>query len=290
MPNIVGRTGTELNSTYQINDFQGVAGLILESWGPSSRNADYNEALEVILERLQILGLSEIGVNVISRELVDLLPSFPQRALIFDAPAAVSLRGREPRDIRLEIGRAQARLKADPGMRGGNRTKRILLHSTHLTSKDWSRLASPSRVPSPVGPEHFDSIMPEGSQTPRTFTQMTVLIERDSSVRTWVLRSATGTCELCKRPAPFFDSDGVPFLEVHHVVPLASGGPDTISNAVALCPNCHRELHHGAARLSKLEQLYSDIPRLIRTGGQHEPEPEFEQDRGRTSASLRGSV
>jgi 5-methylcytosine-specific restriction protein A len=26
---------------------------------------------------------------------------------------------------------------------------------------------------------------------------------------------------------------------------LSEGGGDTVDNAVALCPNCHRECHHG---------------------------------------------
>jgi 5-methylcytosine-specific restriction protein A len=26
---------------------------------------------------------------------------------------------------------------------------------------------------------------------------------------------------------------------------LSDGGRDTVDNAVALCPNCHRECHHG---------------------------------------------
>ncbi len=27
--------------------------------------------------------------------------------------------------------------------------------------------------------------------------------------------------------------------------PLSQGGEDTIAHAAALCPNCHREAHHG---------------------------------------------
>ncbi|WP_256325004.1 HNH endonuclease signature motif containing protein [Nitrosomonas sp. Nm132] len=39
--------------------------------------------------------------------------------------------------------------------------------------------------------------------------------------------------------------DGSPYLEVHHKIPLAFGGEDTVVNAIALCPNCHREAHYG---------------------------------------------
>ncbi|WP_444959398.1 HNH endonuclease [Microbulbifer sp. ZKSA002] len=40
-------------------------------------------------------------------------------------------------------------------------------------------------------------------------------------------------------------AEGEPFLEVHHLRRLADNGSVTITNAVALCPNCHREFHYG---------------------------------------------
>ena len=62
-----------------------------------------------------------------------------------------------------------------------------------------------------------------------------------------VLGRADGSCERCKRSAPFTrKKDGTPYLEVHHIVQLANDGEDTVENALALCPNCHRELHYGA--------------------------------------------
>ena len=268
MPNVAATAGNDLNATYHIGTFQSVSGLILESWGPSARNADYNEALDVIIERLQRRSLVEIGVNVISRDLVDKFPSFSERAILLDSTSSVSLLGREPREIRLEIGRAQARLKIDTSKSGGNRTKRILLHSTNLTPADWKAVVSPATNSSPVFKPLLPTI-PAGSQSPKSFTQVTVVIERDSGVRTWILRTAAGICELCGQPAPFLDASGEPFLEVHHVIPLASGGPDTTSNAVALCPNCHRELHHGAERIMKLKNLYDQNPRLIRATSQN---------------------
>jgi 5-methylcytosine-specific restriction protein A len=60
------------------------------------------------------------------------------------------------------------------------------------------------------------------------------------------LERAKGVCEGCNSEAPFRRaSDGSPYLEVHHIVPLAKGGEDTIQNTIALCPNCHRERHFG---------------------------------------------
>ena len=48
---------------------------------------------------------------------------------------------------------------------------------------------------------------------------------------------------MCGKEAPFKDKSGKPYLESHHVIPLANNGPDAIYNTVAVCPNCHRKIH-----------------------------------------------
>lgn len=69
---------------------------------------------------------------------------------------------------------------------------------------------------------------------------------RNPDVIVSVLRRADGFCERCGQKAPFLRrTDGSPYLEVHHTRPLSQGGKDTTDNATALCPNCHREVHHG---------------------------------------------
>lgn len=69
---------------------------------------------------------------------------------------------------------------------------------------------------------------------------------RNADVIVDVLERANGKCEICKQPAPFNrDSDGSPYLEVHHILPLSEDGDDTVENAQALCPNCHRKSHFG---------------------------------------------
>lgn len=50
---------------------------------------------------------------------------------------------------------------------------------------------------------------------------------------------------MCKQPAPFLTKKQFPYLEVHHWNPLANGGEDSVENAAALCPNCHKQAHHG---------------------------------------------
>lgn len=89
---------------------------------------------------------------------------------------------------------------------------------------------------------------PPGVRKPISQNRMVTVWGRDPKVRDYVLARAGGKCELCGAPAPFNLANGALFLEVHHIRQLASAGPDTTSNAVALCPNCHREAHLGARK------------------------------------------
>lgn len=86
---------------------------------------------------------------------------------------------------------------------------------------------------------------------------------RSEAVRVYVLKRAGDNCEGCDQPAPFKTPKGRPYLEPHHTKRLADGGPDHPAWVIALCPTCHRRVHHGAegdeynaaliARLSEIE-------------------------------------
>ena len=81
---------------------------------------------------------------------------------------------------------------------------------------------------------------------PRKVSVQTSAFVRNPDVVAEVLDRAVGRCEICGSPAPFRRvPTGEPYLEVHHRLPLAQGGDDTVENAIALCPNCHRKSHYG---------------------------------------------
>ena len=74
----------------------------------------------------------------------------------------------------------------------------------------------------------------------------TKVYSRSPEVVVETLERADGVCEECGENAPFNrKSDGSPYLEVHHVIPLSQSGLDLVSNTIALCPNCHRKAHFG---------------------------------------------
>jgi len=115
---------------------------------------------------------------------------------------------REPKDFEAEFSRRVEKSLKDPSARS-------------------ARLAKASRVPS-------------------LSVREVVAYERNPDVVAEVLARAKGVCQACKKPAPFLKkSNGEPYLEVHHVKQLADGGEDTVENAIAVCPNCHRKAHHG---------------------------------------------
>ena len=69
---------------------------------------------------------------------------------------------------------------------------------------------------------------------------------RNPDIVAAALIRANGICELCKKQAPFLRrKDNTPYLEVHHKISLSDDGLDILDNVLALCPNCHRKLHHG---------------------------------------------
>lgn len=96
-------------------------------------------------------------------------------------------------------------------------------------------------------PERRKARLEKANKLPAKVQVTTVAYKRNPDVVVEVLHRANGRCERCQKAAPFIrKSDGTPYLEVHHKVQLAENGEDTVENAEALCPNCHREQHFGA--------------------------------------------
>lgn len=97
-------------------------------------------------------------------------------------------------------------------------------------------------------PAERKSRLDNASKKPRKVTTTSTAYLRNPYVVVEVLERAGGLCEGCNKKAPFLKAkDKTPYLEVHHIIQLAHGGYDTVDNAIALCPNCHREKHYGAS-------------------------------------------
>jgi predicted HNH restriction endonuclease len=67
---------------------------------------------------------------------------------------------------------------------------------------------------------------------------------RNPKVVAKCLYLAKGICGKCNLIGPFLKrANNERYLEVHHIIPLSKNGLDKVENTVALCPNCHREIH-----------------------------------------------
>lgn len=94
------------------------------------------------------------------------------------------------------------------------------------------------------------------SPYPQAIRILRTEFQRNPDVTATVLLSADGRCDFCQSPAPFVRAaDGTPYLEVHHIIALSAGGEDTVRNTVALCPNCHRKVHHGGDKERHNQQM-----------------------------------
>lgn len=87
---------------------------------------------------------------------------------------------------------------------------------------------------------------------------------RSGDLKIYVLRRADGVCEGCEQPAPFLTKAGRPYLEPHHTRRLSDGGPDDYHHVIALCPTCHRRVHHGADGEAYNETLIAKLASIER--------------------------
>ncbi len=88
------------------------------------------------------------------------------------------------------------------------------------------------------------------------------LYARSKAVKDYVLLRSRGECESCHEPAPFKRVDGSPYLEPHHTTRVSDGGLDHPRFVGAICPTCHREIHHGLdgkRRNAELTEYLADI-------------------------------
>lgn len=79
-------------------------------------------------------------------------------------------------------------------------------------------------------------------------------------------------CSVDINHSTFIAKDNNPFVEGHHLIPMAVQGLfpdinlDRIENIITLCPNCHRQIHYGneEERFGLLEYFYNQKIEIFR--------------------------
>ena len=122
----------------------------------------------------------------------------------------------------------------------------ILMHSGNTLSTINDEFDESVQESLLSSPEERQMRIDGADEIPSSRITTVKVYNRNADVVASVLIRANGICESCGNQAPFIRrKDNTPYLEVHHKIKLADGGKDTVGNAEALCPNCHREAHFG---------------------------------------------
>ena len=173
------------------------------------------------------------AVNLITVRNLRLLSIWPPAALLTKKSDGLPLKERKRAG-----GWSEVFKRADLGV--------FAISPTETEAMSNLKLADEIQRAKNLAPDELQRRLAAAPRIPERVQIISVGYRRNADVIVSVLSRANGICERCGKTAPFLrKSDGTPFLEVHHRKPLAEDGEDTIENALALCPNCHREVHHG---------------------------------------------
>lgn len=67
--------------------------------------------------------------------------------------------------------------------------------------------------------------------------------KRNAVVTEKIKKLRNYTCQFCG--TTILKKDGTRYIEACHIAPKKDGGPESLTNILILCPNCHREFDYG---------------------------------------------
>ena len=108
MDNVINNKGEELNAHFKVVTIDNQLGLTLESRNGLKRNRDYNEALEIILDRLKKRNIVQVKLKVVSANLLKNMPNPSDRVIKINEKPEVILKGTDIKQLRKQIGSAAA--------------------------------------------------------------------------------------------------------------------------------------------------------------------------------------
>jgi len=128
------------------------------------------------------------------------------------------------RAIAMQEARANQMVLADPTNKDDKVYKAI------KASLDcWVYYAYSRGLPLDDSSENRQRRLASRSTKPKVVYRLVQDYHRDPDVVAEALYRAEGFCEKCKEKAPFIkSSNGEPYLEVHHIIPLSQGGLDSL--------------------------------------------------------------
>ena len=95
------------------------------------------------------------------------------------------------------------------------------------------------------------------------------MYDRNAKISQQAIERASYMCEVDPKHTSFTSSrTGKPYVEAHHLIPVSAQEDyntslDIHENIIALCSNCHNELHYGINPKIKVEFLYKQRKNLL---------------------------
>lgn len=224
---------------------------IFDCWGIKTVSHTDKSKAAYVLTVDQLNAITEAGVKPSKSEIIEIRTPFGPNAPTVKASFYYSERltsdGRPPEP---RMGRALISkwLEAGDEVLIGSIGKTLYalkLHEVDVQSSDDIRVELAR-----VGPrKEVFALAKEAPPKPGKKSVQRNEYVRNPYVVAAALLRANDECEMpsCKNPL-FRRDNGRTYLEVHHIVPLAEKGEDSLANVAALCPHCHREQHFGEHR------------------------------------------
>ena len=148
--------------------------------------------------------------------------------------------------VNLHIRRYEAQGKTAVSIREVLKEFTVQLATTAVPTTQTEDFAIEVKASLSDSPEARRARLSNALDKPTAMLRLVIDYKRNPDVVAEALHRANGVCGKCNKSAPFNRAkDNSPYLEIHHVIQLAHGGPDNMENVIALCPNCHRESHFG---------------------------------------------
>lgn len=274
----------------RIIDLVAAAGLDVTPWGlsnkgqvrtPASNPAYCYEWAFVERDRVVILNvwhgeleerdgrvwcdLNPRAYSEVGRNATTLQPSqrgtLAKRAISMDQAIAHAFEKRLP--VRLIVGAGLQRDIFNPESKTASRMNVRLLDPEPWSVDRYNRLTGECHLSRGSIPRYVDQYTTPEPHLPLQHDVSGKIWERDRKVRDAALLRAGGKCELCNKPGFRMAGGGI-YLETHHVVPLSENGTDHESNVAAICPNDHREAHHGERRELIRSELLAMLAKIYR--------------------------
>lgn len=253
--NVISNTNEILDSTVSLQNINGIFGLVLESRSGAKgslnkRNPDYSVALEAILQRLMEAGVETIRIYLASRS--SYFRSMDERSIEVEGEVDIVIKDKNPNMLRKQIGVAQTQKKEHSLSKGGNPTKKILIHAD-ISNDSWKAVIHNNTEATPISEEEIvyqsDGFDPANVEETREKVIGAIAIRLGQpKFRENLLQAYDGRCAIT-------DTNITCILEAAHIIPYHGSSTNHVANGILLRADIHTLFDFGLVGIGQEYQI-----------------------------------